>query len=73
MSDTQHSHDMQEISIRPVAIVRHPSNPSPVVVPLGEPEFGVGCGTCGMSMEDAMKKPCPGKLGPQGLVEITRT
>lgn len=60
-------HKYQEISVREVALVPHPSLPDdePYVLGLTEPERGIGCVNCGMGYEVAMNVPCPGAMKPQ--------
>jgi len=55
-------HQFQEISVRRVALVPHPSLPdnTPYILGLTEFESGIGCETCGLSMEEALTRPCPG-------------
>jgi hypothetical protein len=60
-------HRYQEISVREVALVPHPSLPDdqPYVLGLTEPERGIGCVDCNMPMEQALRTPCPGVVRPQ--------
>lgn len=64
-------HKFQEIQVRRVALVPHPSLPDdkPYVLGLTDFEAGVGCETCGMGMDEALSKPCPG-VGAKAEVTI---
>ena len=67
-------HEYQEIQIRKVALVPHPSLPDdapPYIVPLTPVETVIGCTVCGMGQAEAAQKNCPGKPARPKLVELT--
>lgn len=55
-------HEYQQISVQEVEVIDHPSSKEPVILPTSEPEHAIGCQVCGMPLDEARQKACPGRV-----------